>query len=269
MKRYTGKAMVLGGAAGLGAAFARELAMAGYALWLVDRRADALPDFAQELSQASGATVETLALDLAAEGADQRLEALIRQEDIALLVYVAAYSHIGGFPALTEAQRQATLGLNVNRMVAISHAFVSARCRRGQAGGLILISSLAGFWGLPGVGLYGATKAFTWNFAEGLQQEVSRLGIDVLGLICGAMDTPGLRDTRPNLQGMLLERPETAAREALRMLGRKSLWVAGWRSRLVFHLFNRLLPRSLARRVMARHVRRMYPGRVPPGNGLG
>jgi short-subunit dehydrogenase len=64
-------------------------------------------------------------------------------------------------------------------------------CRRGR-GGLIVMSSLAGQQGSPGLSAYAATKAFGAILAEGLWGEAREHGVDVVTCVPGAVSTPSL-----------------------------------------------------------------------------
>jgi short-subunit dehydrogenase len=75
------------------------------------------------------------------------------------------------------------------------------------AGGIILVSSGAGLVGAPNMVAYGATKAFDMVMAEALWAELHDQGVDVLGLVLGATDTPALR--RLLAQRGLLASPES------------------------------------------------------------
>ena len=58
----------------------------------------------------------------------------------------------------------------------------------------MLVSSGAGLFGAQNMVAYGATKAFDTVMAEALWAEWHDQGVDVLGLVLGATDTPALRD---------------------------------------------------------------------------
>jgi short-subunit dehydrogenase len=74
----------------------------------------------------------------------------------------------------------------------LCHHFGGAMQARGR-GGIILVSSGAGFVGGPNMVAYGATKAFDMVMAEALWAELHDKGVDVLGLVLGVTDTPALR----------------------------------------------------------------------------
>ena len=63
---------------------------------------------------------------------------------------------------------------------------------RGK-GGIVLVSSGAGFAGAPHMVAYGASKAFDTVMGESLWAELHDQGVDVLVTVLGATDTPAFR----------------------------------------------------------------------------
>jgi uncharacterized protein len=74
----------------------------------------------------------------------------------------------------------------------LCHHFAPKMVARGR-GGIVLVGSGAGLVGGPNMAAYGATKAFGMVLAEALWAELHGSGVEVLGLVLGATDTPALR----------------------------------------------------------------------------
>jgi short-subunit dehydrogenase len=150
---------------------------------------------------------------------------------------------------------------NCRTPLALVHRFLPPMIQRRQ-GGLLIMSSMAGFQGSPLVTVYGASKAFLISLGEGLAEELAPHGVDVLVCVAGATRTPSY------LSGKLADRGRTAiemepgavARVAVRALGRKPLVVAGALNRAVRLLLGRLLPRRAAVRLLHRGTRNLYKG---------
>src|SRR5690348_7000531 len=96
-QRYGPWAVVAGASEGLGAAFARQIAMRGIHLILIARRADALQTLADELHQTYSVQVETAVLDLASDTLADDLTPHLRDHEIGLAVYNAALSVLSPF----------------------------------------------------------------------------------------------------------------------------------------------------------------------------
>ena len=91
MKEYalfgslSGIALVIGGSEGVGAAFARKLAIAGFKLVLVARKPGPLEEVATEL-RASGAEVRVLSADLSQPDALDEVRTVTDDVEVGLLI---------------------------------------------------------------------------------------------------------------------------------------------------------------------------------------
>ena len=191
MSRYR-MALITGASSGLGAAFAARLAEQGTSLVLVARTADKLEDLAQELRERYSVQVTALPADLT----DARQLAVVEQrladdsEPIDLVVNNAGILGIvGPFGAVAPDAATASVELNVLPVLRLTHAAVGQMAKR-RHGGVINVSSAAGFIGSPGGAVYAAAKAFVTSFSETLSAEVRPLDVKVLALCPGATRTP-------------------------------------------------------------------------------
>lgn len=191
----------------MGAALARALAAEGLSLLLVARRPAPLDALACELRADFGAEVRTLAMDLAAEGAPQRALAVIdeavakaghcggpKPTGLGLLVFNACASRIGGFT--DAANDDVVVDLNCRALLRFAHAVaprLEARGGGSVSGGMLLLSSMAGFHGLALQAAYSASKAFTTALGEALWAELAPKGITVRVVAAGAVDTPNFQ----------------------------------------------------------------------------
>jgi len=257
-EKYGPWAVVAGASAGLGEAFARALARRGLRLVLVARRADALAALASDLRHAHGVEVRTLALDLGATDLHARVAAACDGLEVGLVVYNAAHSVIGPFVDRPLAEQLAVLDVNCRGPLVLAHLFGGAMARRGR-GGLLIMGSMAGGQGGPGLVSYAASKAFDGVLAEGLWAELGQRGVDVLCCRAGATRTRGFESSRPVGKVPLME-PGPVVEQALAALGRGPTVVAGWLNKVAALLFGRLLPRRWSIRVMGSATRRLYGG---------
>ncbi len=74
----------------------------------------------------------------------------------------------------------------------LCHVLAASMVRRGK-GGIVLVSSGAGFAGARNMVAYGASKAFDTVMGESLWAELHDQGVDVLVTVLGATDTPAFR----------------------------------------------------------------------------
>lgn len=250
-----------GASEGIGAAFARALARHGLDLVLVARRPEPLEALSAELRRGHGVDVTALSLDLGAADAIDRLRDVCFGKEIGLLVCNAASSPIGRFLERSLAEHLAAIDVNVRAPLALAHHFGGAMAARGR-GGIVLLTSLAGFQGTPLVASYAATKAFNLVLAEGLWDELRDCGVDVLACCAGATETPGyVRSAprrRPSRWTPPLQSPEEVARAALSALGRRPLVVTGVANSIASFVMRRVLSRRRAVVTMGREMRARY-----------
>ncbi len=216
--RYGPWAVVTGASEGIGKSFASALARRGFHLVLVARRAQLLDALAANLAQDHGRRCEVLVADLStAEGVATVLERT-KQHDVGLVVCSAGFGTAGPFLEGDVGQELEMLQVNCAATAALSWGFGRRLASRGR-GGLILLSSLVAFQGVPRTAHYAATKSYVQTLAEGLRVEWADRGIDVLAVAAGPVGTGFARRARMNMGRA--ESPDVVALESLDALGRR------------------------------------------------
>ena len=249
-----------GASEGLGAEFDAELAGRGLNLLLVARRRPELEELSRILANECGVEVRTLVLDLAGADAAHKIQEETAHLDIGLLVYNAAYSIIGPFLDNPIDDHLKELNVNCRTPLALAHHFAKRMSDRGR-GGMVLLSSMAGFQGSPLIANYAATKAYNTILAEGLWDELKESGVDVLACCPGATRTPNYQRSNPATTGSALVpvmEAEAVVRETLTELGKRPSIIPGKRNRVAAFLLHRLLPRRRAITIMGDNMRSMY-----------
>jgi short-subunit dehydrogenase len=257
MATYGTWAVIAGASEGIGAAFARELAAAGYSLVLIARREAPLAALATEL-RATGREIEIRALDLADPGLEAELRAIAAAHPIGVLVWNAALSVMSPFLTTPLDQHRRMLDINTRGPVTAAWVFGETMAARGT-GAIILLSSLTAFWGSAYLATYGATKAFNLSLAEALSVELGPRGIDVVACCAGATRTPGFTALLAGRRGPRAMTPEAVARQTLAKLHRRGAIVPGGFNAFAQLLMSRLFPRRLAIKIMAGETRKLLP----------
>lgn len=181
------RALITGGTAGIGAAFARHLAARGDDLVLVARDEARLASTAQELSRAYGVDVQTMRADLADRGDTQRVadRLLADDEPIDLLVNNAGFGlRTTMLSDDTSADEQA-IEVMCRAMLVLANAAARAMKARGR-GAIINTSSVAGFMTM---GHYSAIKAYVTAYTESLATQLRGSGVTVTALCPGWVRT--------------------------------------------------------------------------------
>ena len=258
---YGPRAVVLGGSKGIGKAFATRLAAMGFNLVLTARGRSELEAVAKALGDGHGVEVRTVCLDLQREDAVAKVLTVVAELDVGLMIYNAAFSEIRDFLQCDLDSHLRTLNVNCRGPLVFSYEFGKRMVERGR-GGIVIMSSMAGWQGSGMLATYAASKAFDTVLGEGLWADLRRHGVDVLSFVAGATKTPTfLSTTPPEKQHRAFPRsPEQVADEALRALGRTPTQIAGPINKLAAFLLRRCVPRRTAIQFLSNTTRSMYAG---------
>ena len=182
-------ALVTGATSGIGLAFARHLARAGYSLVIVARDAQRLAERRESLLTLGSVEVQTITADLSNAADRDRVADRLRQSDqpIDLLVNNAGSTLGVEFLQAADADLVRQVELNATAVMTLTHAALPGMLARGH-GGVINVASTAGL--VPGRGsTYGATKAFVISLSEGLAMSLRGTGVRVQALCPGFVRT--------------------------------------------------------------------------------
>lgn len=218
-------AVITGAGSGLGQEASRIFALAGARLVLADIDEDGLADTVGLIGTGE---VVTRKVDVSSRGELETLAdwtvATVGAPDVWVNGAGVSYLH-----ALAETDpNRAENVIAVNMMGPYWGSVAAARVMRAKGGAIVNISSGGGAKPLPGIGLYGMTKAavnsLTWTSAA----EFGPHGIRVNAIAPGWIETPMsrdlFRDETGQISPMLQEkvRREMAAQSPLGILGRPS-----------------------------------------------
>ncbi|MGH6755514.1 MAG: SDR family NAD(P)-dependent oxidoreductase, partial [Bradyrhizobium sp.] len=170
--KYGPWAVVTGASDGIGRAVAVGLAEAGLNLVLVARRRNELDVLAAELAQTHHIETRIVAIDLGQSVAVDAIVSSTEDIETGLLAAIAGFGTSGLFTDNPVGQELEMVDVNCRAVVELSHHF-GRRFAAQRRGGVILMSSLLAFQGVPRAATYAATKAFIQTFAEGLRLELS------------------------------------------------------------------------------------------------
>jgi len=250
-------ALVTGASAGIGAAFARELASRGMSLVLTARRADRLDALAAEIMQHHGVGVECIAADLADPSAPQKLCAEIERRGITIdaLINNAGYGLPGSFVSQPWAKHAEFIQVMMTAPCELARLLLPGMQQRGY-GRIVNIASLAGLVpGSAGHTLYGASKAFLIKFSQSLALENVRHGVNVCAVCPGFTysefhDVTGTRGVVSKMPHWMWLSADEVARRGMDAVERGEIvYVTGRVNRAIKALF-KLLPDRFALRTM-------------------
>jgi uncharacterized protein len=167
LDRYGPWGVVTGASDGIGREMARQLAAAGMHLVLVARRREALDELATDLTARHGIATRVIAADLAREGTPAAVMRATEDLDIGLLVAAAGFGTSRPFLDASWDAELDMLGVNCRAVLALCLAFGRrfASCGRG---GIVLMSSVVAFQGVPQAAHYGGDESLRANARGGV-----------------------------------------------------------------------------------------------------
>lgn len=251
--RYGEWAVVTGASSGIGREIARLLAADGLNLLLAARSAGELEALRAELSATWRVESIALPIDLALPGSAARVADAAGDRNTGLLVNAAGYGLGGPFLEHDLLEESTMVDLNCRALLELTHIFAK-RFASQRRGGIILLSSIVAFQGVPRSANYAATKAYVQSLGEALADELAPHQVDVL------IAQPGPTESGfASRAGMTMGKAETAttiARGTLDALGRKTRVTPGVLSKvLLWSLMT--APRALRVRIMKAIMRSM------------
>jgi NAD(P)-dependent dehydrogenase (short-subunit alcohol dehydrogenase family) len=190
---------LIGASTGIGRATAERLYAMGARVVVSARNAKALKSFELENPGALGVTMDVTQAASVSAAAEKTLEHLGRFD----LVLFAA-GHYQAMRATEFNLEDALKHQNVNYVGALYMLdAVLPVLLRQKAGHLSLISSVAGYSGLPMSLAYGPTKAALTNLAETLYLDLQPLGIGVSVINPGFVETPLTSQNKFEMPGII------------------------------------------------------------------
>lgn len=217
LETYGPWAVVTGASDGIGEAAARILAATGLSVVLVARRAGLLDNLAEDIKN-NGGTALAVPADLSVPVDIDRVHETTDGLDVGLLFAAAGFGTSGPFPDGNLDRELAMIDVNCRAVASMTHHYAQRFSARGR-GGVVLMSSLVGFQGVPGSANYAATKAYIQSFAEGIRPELVKHGVDVLASAPGPVDS-GFAKAAGMSMGST-DRADVVALGSLNALGRK------------------------------------------------
>ena len=184
-------ALITGASAGIGREFARQLAGRARSLILVARREQELSELRHELSQQDpNLTVRIRNSDLADLVQLKELMAWIDSEkiDVDLLINNAGIGDVGPFATSDPMRTEQMMRVNMMALTSLTRHFLPQMIAR-KRGGILNVSSSAGFLPIPTFAIYAATKAYVTSFSEALRVELHGTGVSVCALCPGPVHT--------------------------------------------------------------------------------
>jgi len=200
---------LVGASSGIGEATAAALHARGAQVLLSARKAEALQAFVDSHPPDNGARAQAWPLDVTdAQAVAQTANEILVQGPLDMVVYCAGHYREMRADDMDIADLRRHMDINYLGALHVLHAVMPSFIARGQ-GHISLISSVAGFRGLPKSLAYGPTKAALTHLAETLYLDLHPQGLGVSVVHPGFVQTPLTAQNRFDMPALIT--PEQAA----------------------------------------------------------
>ncbi len=258
----SGSWLVTGASSGIGAEIAVLLRNKAKRLILVGRNEERLQETAQRCGGENGLYIEIIVQDLSFEGAGNDLAHLItdRNEVLAGMVLAAGATERATVAQASPESIQQQIHLNSLEHGELLHQLAKPMVAMGT-GKILLVASMAGFFGIPGQGAYAASKAWLVSLGCALHHELRSQGVDLTTLCPGAtrtrfFDRSGISLNEGWAKKANWQTPEEVALFAMKALEqRRMIAVPHWRNRAILTCM-RLLSRTVIIAAVAKELRK-------------
>ncbi len=176
MKLDECNALITGASAGIGREFACQLAGRARSMILLARRDERLIELADQLQREhANLLVRTRKVDLSdLAQLNDLLDWLDREKiDIDLLINNAGLGDSGPFAKSNAVRNKQMTLVNITALTLLTRHVLPQMIAK-RRGGILNVSSSAGFLPIPGFAVYAATKAYVTSFSEATSSRTSR-----------------------------------------------------------------------------------------------
>jgi len=232
--------LITGASSGIGAALALEMCSRGLAVGLVARREPELIALSEQIEEQGGQAAWATADVTDPDGLKQAIRSI--EATLGPTSILVANAGISGRSPTTKpniSRIQRVMDVNYYGAIHATEAVLPHMLEQ-KSGHLVVVSSVAGFRGLPKSSAYSSSKAAISTYWEALRVECQPHGIAATTINPGYIKTP-LTDKNNHPMPFIISAEKAAKIMASGILARKKVITFPWRMRWVMALM-RVLP---------------------------
>lgn len=249
-------ALVTGASSGIGSGICRLLASKGIPLLMTGRNVEQLNLLAEELR--SSVTVEIMVADIAIEADRKQLIEKIHDRKPDLIINNAGYGLYGLAMDHDSKAQCGMVDVNATALLEITLEGIKTLVSENKKGTILNISSIADKIILPGLAVYGATKAFVTQVSRSLDEETKPYGVRVLVSCPGVVST----DFRRRASGREKVHPDPAAMDVSyaaeqiwkQIIKEKQIHYFNWKAHLTAFFARFIIPQKLISKFFLRQI---------------
>ena len=219
------RAVITGGAQGMGLGIAKLFLMSGASVSLWDLSADALATAARDLNAAD--RVDTRSVDVSVYSAVETATAQAKAAMGGIDILVNAAGIAGGNMPLDEYDLDLwnlTQKVNVNGIFHTCRAIVPIM-KEGDYGRIVNVSSMAGKDGNPNASAYSVSKAAVIAMTKSLGKELATTGIRANVITPAVIETPMVKDVTDEQLTYMLSKIPMGRMGTVEEIARLSAWL--------------------------------------------
>jgi len=188
--RREGYALITGASSGIGYELAKVFARNGFNLVLVARNRERLETAAEVLSGEYLVDCHVISADSSLVSDVEKVYKRVHESNLSVSVLVndAGIESYGPFLETDFNKESEMINLNVLGLSYMTRLFAADMVVSGS-GKVLNVASTTGFWPVPHMSVYAATKAYVISFSQALASELKGTGVNVSVLCPGAVDT--------------------------------------------------------------------------------
>ena len=246
--------LITGGSSGIGRGLCIAYALPGVTIAFSGRNSERLDEVAEEI-ESKGARAHPKVLEVTdAEGMREWINEVDREASLDLVI---ANAGIGTPEDMSLAERaERVFDVNVYGVFNTIHPALELMRNRGE-GQMAIVSSIAGYLGLPWSPVYSASKAAVKVYGEALRSRYGKEGIEITVICPGVVHTPMTESYYRDSPGWLTV--DRAVQIIINGIGKNSRTIAfPWYTHHVAR-FVSCLPIALQDWIMSRAGRRRDP----------
>ncbi len=214
------RAVIFGATSAVAEQICRIYAQDKNKLLLVGRREEALKEMCNDLSIRGATQAEYLVSDLSDVEQHEALFTDIQSSIDEPNLFIFANGTLPDQKECEESVTKTIEAINQNALCQISLlTLIAAALEKRKTGSIAVISSVAGDRGRMSNYVYGSAKGMLTRFLEGLRHRLSKVGVNVLDIKPGFIDTPMTAHIQP--KGALWAKPEKVAQDIVKAIDKK------------------------------------------------
>lgn len=244
-------AIITGATGGLGRSITLECAKRGYDILISATKQERLDEFKTEI-QKDFPNIKVYAKECKLNIPESRKELYSFINDLEekpnVLVNNAGYILEGSVMGCGQDEIQSCIDVNITGTMELTYWFIENRDKNVK-NYIIFVSSMAGYYPMPQMATYSATKSFLTHMAVSLRRELRKENVFVTSVCPGSMATSDAMKRSIKSQGLggrlSLQSTKKVARVGInKMLKNKAIWVPGFFNKVMI-LCSKIFPKTL------------------------